>query len=154
MCAGWREWELYPMDGNYNCLLCVVCCVLSAVCCLLCVVCCVLCAVCCLLCVVCCVLSAVCCLLCAVCCVLSAVCCLLCVCAGGVKVALTYETYELGYTDDLQDPNSSRFLAHRQKVCSDVSEAFSFLPFHWHLCLPISIFMKNAYVCIQNLKQE
>ena len=104
--------------------------------------------------IVCCVLSAVCCLLCAVCCVLSAVCCLLCVCAGGVKVALTYETYELGYTDDLQDPNSSRFLAHRQKVCSDVSEAFSFLPFHWHLCLPISIFMKNAYVCIQNLKQE
>ena len=73
-----------------------------------------------------------------------------CVCAGGVKVDLTYDTYELGYTDDLQDPNSPRFLAHRQKVCSDVSEAFIFLPLYLHMCLPISIFMKTAN-CIKKI---
>ena len=35
-------------------------------------------------------------------------------------VILFYETYELGFTNDLEDPNSPRFQAHRQKVCSDV----------------------------------
>ena len=74
--------------------------------------------------------------------------CLLCVCAGGVKVVLTYETYELGYTDDLQDPSSPRFLAHRQRVCSDVSEAFSFLPFYWHIYVSTDFHIYEKCICV------
>ncbi|XP_070173500.1 mucin-16-like [Littorina saxatilis] len=57
---------------------------------------------------------------------------------GGLIVALYYETYELGYTTDLEDTNSPRFQLHRKKVCSDLERWFHGLdsPFYltYHGC--------------------